>query len=46
MTKTNFTQVYDTPACEEIKFSVENAILGVSDGNPDPEVVDDSGNWR
>lgn len=46
MKKTNFTKVYSTPACEEMTLNVECAILTISDGNPNPEVVDDSSNWR
>lgn len=46
MRKANFTQVYSTPECEEMVINVETSILGVSNGNPDPDVVDDSNNWR
>lgn len=46
MTKTNFTKVYSTPACEEMTLNIESSILTISDGNPNPDVVNDSENWR
>lgn len=45
MIKAHFTKIYDTPSCDVMSLNVELAILGISTGNPDPDVVDDSDNW-